>query len=89
MLVFEFKCYNGMGVYVVGEGVVPDEPSQTVVTGDVNGDGVVTAADVTAIYDFLLNNDTTNLINGDVNGDGNITSGDVTEIYNILLGISK
>ena len=54
--------------------------------GDVNGDGSVTAADVTAIYDFLLINDTTNLINGDVNGDGNITAADVTDIYNILLG---
>jgi hypothetical protein len=55
------------------------------IIGDVNGDGIVTAADVTAIYDFLLNNDTSNLVNGDVNGDGNITAGDVTEIYNILL----
>ncbi len=57
--------------------------------GDVNGDGLVTAADVTAIYDWLLNNDATNLINGDVNGDGNITAGDITEIYNILLGTSS
>lgn len=57
--------------------------------GDVNGDGLVTAADVTAIYDWLLNNDNTNLINGDVNGDGNITAGDITEIYNILLGTSS
>ena len=57
--------------------------------GDVNGDGLVTAADVTAIYDWLLNNDNTNLINGDVNGDGNITAGDITEVYNILLGTSS
>ena len=54
--------------------------------GDVNGDDVVTSADVTALYDYLLNNDTTNLINGDVNGDGDITSADVTAVYNILLG---
>ena len=56
------------------------------VYGDVNGDGIVTAADVTAIYDWLLNNDASNLINGDVNGDGLITSADVTAIYDILLG---
>ena len=55
-------------------------------TGDVNGDGLVTAADVTALYNFMLNGDTTNLVHGDVNGDGNITSGDVTFIYDILLG---
>ena len=55
--------------------------------GDVNGDGDVTASDVTTLYDYLLNNDTTNLINGDVNGDGEITSADVTSVYNVLLGV--
>ena len=33
--------------------------------GDVNGDGDVTAADVTALYDFLLNGDASNIVNGD------------------------
>lgn len=55
------------------------------VVGDVNGDGYVTAADVTAIYNYLLNNDASSLKNGDVNSDGNITSADVTSVYNILL----
>lgn len=59
---------------------------QPAVPGDVNGDGTVTAADITALYSFLLNNDVTNLINGDQNNDGNITAGDVTAVYNILLG---
>ncbi len=63
---------------------LPIEPAA--IPGDVNGDGLVTAADVTALYDFMLNGDTTNLVHGDVNGDGNITSGDVTFIYDILLG---
>lgn len=57
-----------------------------VIPGDVNDDGRVTAADVTALYDLLLNNDTTNLVNGDLNGDGIVTSADVTAIYDILLG---
>ena len=56
------------------------------VAGDVNGDGYVTSADVTALYDFLLNNDSSNIVNGDQDNDGNITAGDVTFIYNILLG---
>ena len=56
------------------------------VDGDVNGDGVVTAADVTALYNYMLNNDSSSIVNGDVDGDGNITSSDVTFIYNILLG---
>ena len=54
--------------------------------GDVNGDGVVTTADVTALYDYLLNNDTTNLQYGDQDGNGDITASDVTAVYNILLG---
>ena len=59
---------------------------QPAIPGDVNGDGEVTASDVTALYTFLLNNDLSALVNGDVNGDGNITASDVTAVYNILLG---
>ena len=62
------------------------EAGGTVTPGDVNGDGNVTAADVTALYDWLLNNDDSSLVNGDQNADGNITSSDVTAVYNILLG---
>ncbi|MBO4721926.1 MAG: leucine-rich repeat protein [Muribaculaceae bacterium] len=56
------------------------------ILGDVNGDGEVTAADVTALYDFLLNNDTSHIVNGDQTGDGDITAADVTAVYNVLLG---
>ena len=62
------------------------EAGGAAVPGDVNGDGYVTSADVTALYDWLLNNDDTALVNGDQDGDGNITAGDVTTVYNILLG---
>ena len=58
-----------------------------VVPGDVNGDGFVTSADVTALYSWLLSNDDSALVNPDQDGDGNITAGDVTAVYNILLGI--
>lgn len=64
----------------VGEGGGP-----AVIPGDVNGDGAVTAADVTALYNFILNDDMGAIVNGDQNGDGNITSADVTAVYNILL----
>ncbi len=53
--------------------------------GDVNGDGQVTAADVTALYDVLLNNDYSHIVNGDQTGDGDITAADVTAVYTILL----
>ena len=55
-------------------------------SGDVNGDGNVTAADVTALYNWLLNNDDSAIVNGDQNSDGFITAADITFIYNILLG---
>ena len=61
-------------------------PIVTAVPGDVNGDGNVTAADVTALYDYLLNEVTTHLINGDQDQNGTITASDVTAVYNILLG---
>ncbi len=56
-------------------------------TGDVNCDGEVTAADITALYNYLLTGDETYINTCDVDGDGQITSSDVTAIYNIMLGI--
>lgn len=56
------------------------------VVGDVNGDGFVTSADVTAIYDVLLGTDNTFAGTADVNCDGFVTSADVTAVYDLLLG---
>ena len=52
-----------------------------------NGDGDVTGSDVTALYNYLLFNDSSAIVNGDQNGDGDITGSDVTAVYNILLGL--
>ncbi|MBR5638139.1 MAG: dockerin type I repeat-containing protein [Muribaculaceae bacterium] len=54
--------------------------------GDVDGDGAVTSADVTCLYNYLLDGDETYLATSDVDGDGFITVGDITLVYNILLG---
>lgn len=54
--------------------------------GDVNGDGSVTSYDITALYNYLLNNDMTNYSTSDINGDGEVTAADVTAVYDILLG---
>ena len=59
------------------------------IDGDVNGDGVVTAADVTALYNYLLNGDDSQLVNGDQNKDGEITAADVTTVYSILLSLNN
>ena len=57
-----------------------------IMTGDVNCDGSVNAADVTALYNYILNGDTTYLATSDVNNDGAVNAGDVTAVYNIILG---
>ena len=70
---------------IVGEGSGPGPQ----VPGDVDGDGYVTAADVTALYTYMLTGSDTELVNGDQDGDGNITGHDVTVVYNILLGVEE
>jgi len=57
------------------------------IVGDVNCDGAVTSADITALYNYLLNGDLTFIATSDVNGDGSVTSADVTAVYSILMGI--
>ena len=54
------------------------------VKGDVNGDGIVSGADVTALYGVLLDGKEV-AGNADVNGDGNVSGADVTALYNLLL----
>ena len=62
------------------------EIKRSAVPGDVNGDGIVSSVDVTALYNWLLNGDASSLVNGDQDGDGIVSSVDVTVVYNILLG---
>ena len=83
---------DGSGVdlyyYVPGCGLASYTLSKAAqqLIGDVNCDGSVTTADVTAIYNYLLNGDTTFIATSDVDCDGFITSADITLIYSILLG---
>lgn len=52
---------------------------------DVNMDGTVTAVDVTAIYNYLLDGDQRYRFSADIDGDGTVTATDITIIYNLLL----
>ena len=56
--------------------------------GDVNGDGTITIADVTALVNIILGKGNTEYKQAiaDVNGDGSITIADVTALVNIILG---
>ena len=52
---------------------------------DVNGDGSVSATDVTIVYNYLLDTGDVSAYDCDVDQDGAVTTADVTLIYNILL----
>ncbi len=54
--------------------------------GDVDGDGAVTAADITCLYNIMLGITNENIHRADVNCDGSITASDVTAEYSKLLG---
>ena len=64
----------------------PTPPAPVYQLGDVNRDGSVTIADVTALIDYLLSGegDVTNDI-ADMNGDENISIADVTALIDYLL----
>ena len=67
--------------------VLPIEASS--IQGDVNKDGDVTIADVTALVNIIMGKDTENQYDhsaADVNGDGSTTIADVTALVNIILG---
>ena len=56
-----------------------------VIKGDVNGDGAVNIADVTALIDLLLGNGGNNNPAADCNGDGVVNIADVTKLIDYLL----
>ena len=63
----------------------------TLVLGDVNRDGSITIADVTALVDIILGKDATTPYTydhdaADVNQDGSITIADVTALVDLILG---
>ena len=78
--------YAVEGIAAYGVTTAKFEAPVVVVPGDVNGDGQVTASDITSLYSIILNNDWSYAVNADQNGDGEITAADITAVYNVLLG---
>lgn len=77
--------YVAGGVYNLAGKLLYTVPSGEAIPGDVNGDKVCNASDVTALYNYILNNDDSAIVNGDQNNDNVINTGDVTTVYNIIL----
>ena len=70
--------------FTVGDWVTPPDPQ--FIPGDVNNDKVMNIADVTALIDYLLGNNTgINLDAADVNTDAAINIADVTALIDLLL----
>ena len=76
---WQARIYDAFSVreVIVGRVLMP---------GDVDGDGSVTAGDITVLYNYLLNDDGENMVVGDQDGDGSITSADITFVYNVIIG---
>ena len=70
------KFVNGAWVEIGGGGIL----------GDVNCDGSVNAADITALYNYILNGNKTYLSTSDVNNDNAVNAADITAVYSIILG---
>ncbi|MBQ9467925.1 MAG: hypothetical protein IJU52_02845 [Clostridia bacterium] len=66
-----------------GEDVVPRAPR---LKGDINDDGYVTIADVTALLDILAGSGVCDPAACDLNGDGSVNISDVTALLDVLAG---
>ena len=53
--------------------------------GDINGDGVVNVADVTALIQIILNSTPVDHAVADLNNDNNVNVADVTALIQIIL----
>ena len=58
----------------------------SVLRGDVDGDGIVSIRDVTALIDLLLGGNTVSNEAADVNEDHSVTITDMTALIDLLLG---
>lgn len=87
----KLTTYGTTNEFAAGNYIVSLNRPSDVLLGDVNKDGEITIADVTALVNIILGKDNGpeplyNQEAADVNGDGGITIADVTALVNIILG---
>lgn len=73
---------NAMGDYFAVDNVKLVTPVQP---GDINGDGLINVADVTALIQIVLNSTPIDLAIADLTADGNVNVADVTILIQIVL----
>ena len=69
-------------------GMVNADENKPVPSGDVNGDGIVSAADAAAMINYLMGKEETVSANADMNGDGRVNIADAILLTNKLLNPS-
>jgi hypothetical protein len=77
-------AYLAIGSFIGASENFPDYMN-TILLGDVDGDGMISISDVTASIDLLLSGDASDNPNADVDGDGIASIADVTELIDMLL----
>ena len=87
VILFDYKCYNGMAVYKIGKGVTPHQ-GDDFKKGDVDGNGEVDVNDINILINIMLGKDSDSKYNGraNVDGEGAIDVADVNAIINAMLG---
>lgn len=81
VILYIFKCFNGMAVYKIGKNVHSGETPS--IPGDVNSDGEVNIADVNGVIDCILSGKF--IPSADVNSDGEVNIADVNTVISIIL----
>ena len=73
---------GGLKIYSIR--IIPEE----IIPGDANGDGVVNAADIVEVVNYIMNHPSEKYNDkaADANGDGVVNAADIVAIVNIIMG---
>ena len=83
---YTFQKYSGTGnIMIASIEIAP--ANANAIKGDVNGDGTVDVADISAILNHMAG--TTLSDAADVNGDGTVDVADISSVLNIMAGTSE
>ena len=81
------RTYNGKYCQGLTINYTWHKEAEGVTVGDVNRDGSINTADVTAIYSFIISGEESGFTAGqaNVNGDSDVNTADVTAVYNNII----
>ncbi len=79
------EAYSNAEVWENFQNIVGMGEPVTVNRGDVNGDGSIDPADISALIDYLLNGSAVNVDNADCNQDGSVDPADISALIDFLL----